>query len=128
MFFDTIILTCCARFQAGRSISAVFHLLKGKRSIQTVQDAHLYQLEQFYGIYPTLRKRSFDERIQKLEKNGYLPLRSESAAVPTQEASSWMDKQKEKTAASIFQWTSLLPFSSCFSGTIAAAYSDTNKQ
>ncbi|RYG73633.1 hypothetical protein EU245_05910 [Lentibacillus lipolyticus] len=101
MLFDTIILTCCTRFQGSRSISAVYHLLKGKQSIQTVQDAHLYQLEHYFGIYSSLQKREFDERIHKLKIGGYLQC-DEAIALPTSFASRWMDEKKDHLPLSYF--------------------------
>ena len=63
MLLKTVLLTCCQRFNGERTFSAIYHLLQGKRSIQTVQDAHAYRLERFLGIYPTLSMQAFKERI-----------------------------------------------------------------
>ncbi|ALX47981.1 helix-turn-helix domain-containing protein [Lentibacillus amyloliquefaciens] len=90
MLFNYIILSCCSKFRGDRSTSAVFHLLKGKRSIQTVQDAHIYELNHFYGIYPTLLKQDFDARIHHLIKNDTLLLSQENTAIPTSKGNSWL--------------------------------------
>ncbi|MFB4166355.1 helix-turn-helix domain-containing protein [Virgibacillus sp. JSM 102003] len=83
MLFDRIVIKCCSQFKTGRSVSAIYHLLKGKRSIQTVQDAHIYKLDNFYGIYKSLRKQNFDERIYKLISEGLIQLHDNSSAFPT---------------------------------------------
>ncbi|WP_010650723.1 helix-turn-helix domain-containing protein [Oceanobacillus massiliensis] len=72
MIFKAIILTCFSNLEGERTASNIYHLLKGKKSIQTLQDAHLYQLERFYGIYSNLTKQGFNRRISKLEDSGYL--------------------------------------------------------
>ncbi|TRM12599.1 hypothetical protein FH966_13320 [Lentibacillus cibarius] len=102
MLFDYIILTSCSRFQKGRSIAAIYHLLKGKRSIQTLQDARLYQLEHFFGVYPTLRKQDFDQRIHKLCTNNYLLLINKTAVSPSKVAYEWMNDQVEKLPIQYF--------------------------
>jgi len=42
-------------------------MLHGRRSIQTIHDAHLYDLSEFYGIYRHLNKSKFNELIKRLE-------------------------------------------------------------
>lgn len=70
LLFKGILLMCSANIQGERTISAVFHLLKGKRSIQTVQDGHIYELDDFFGIYPKLKRDDFDLHIQELCESG----------------------------------------------------------
>lgn len=84
LLFDRIVITCCSKFQDSRSLSAIYHLLKGKRSIQTVQDAHMYKLDKFYGIHKTLKKQEFDKQIHTLLSKNLVLLKNNSSAVPTQ--------------------------------------------
>ncbi|WP_167751334.1 helix-turn-helix domain-containing protein [Lentibacillus salicampi] len=93
MLFDYIVISCCSRFRDGRSISAVYHLLKGKRSIQTVQDSHIYQLNHFYGIYPTLQKQDFDEQIHKLVDDSLLVLNNDNTAALTDSGQHLLHRQ-----------------------------------
>lgn len=72
MLFNSIILKCGLHIEGSRSIAAIYYLLTGKRSIQTVQDAHLFKLESFYGIYPSLNKADFDKYIIALKQQGFL--------------------------------------------------------
>ncbi|WP_174613631.1 helix-turn-helix domain-containing protein [Virgibacillus ihumii] len=74
MLLDMIIIKCSSQFQDKRSVAAIFHLLKGRKSIQTQQDAFLYDLQKFYGIYKKLSKQSFNLIINQLQDNGYLHL------------------------------------------------------
>lgn len=58
--------------QNDRSISAVYYLLQGKQSIQTIQDAQLYDLTSFYGIYKDLSKERFYTYIHDFVDQGLL--------------------------------------------------------
>ncbi|WP_165769114.1 helix-turn-helix domain-containing protein [Virgibacillus profundi] len=72
MLVEGIILKCSMNIQGERTDSAIYHILKGKRSIQTVQDIHLYQLENFFGVYKSLKKQLFERKINELNAKGFL--------------------------------------------------------
>ncbi|WP_156289260.1 helix-turn-helix domain-containing protein [Oceanobacillus salinisoli] len=72
MLFEWILLDCFKTIHAERTASSVYHLLKGKRSIQTVQDAHIYKLNQYYGIYKHLTKAHFESKLTGLMKENFL--------------------------------------------------------
>src|SRR5699024_2448801 len=69
LLFTYIILYCLKQIKEERTINGVYHLLRGKKSIQVVQDAHLYGLKDYYGIYKTVLKTDFDAHINKLLKD-----------------------------------------------------------
>ncbi|GGH79132.1 uncharacterized protein YpbB [Pullulanibacillus pueri] len=60
------------KFKGERSIFAIYHLLKGKRTAQTIQDGFLYQVHPFFNVYPTLDRQSFEASISELQKCGYI--------------------------------------------------------
>ena len=64
---NLLILKCFTRIKNERTIYSVYHLLNGRSSIQTLQDAHLYELTELYGIYKKLTLKEFDEIIAELE-------------------------------------------------------------
>lgn len=70
--FKTIILLSSNRFKDERTSQAIYHVLQGKKSIQTIQDAYLYQLSTYYGILPSLEQRIFKQTIHELVSDGYL--------------------------------------------------------
>lgn len=72
LIFEQILLDCFQQIEAERSSSNVYYLLKGKRSIQTIQDAHIYQLNNYYGIYKNLTKEHFEIKIKELVKVNFL--------------------------------------------------------
>ena len=54
------------KFQGERSIYAIFHMLQGKKSSQTIQDAHLYGLTNLYGIMPNFTRLQLKSIVEKL--------------------------------------------------------------
>ena len=69
---ETIILFCIKQLNSERTIYSIYHLLNGKKSSQTIQDAHLFSLKKFFGIYESLTRESFDEIIQSMIKKGWI--------------------------------------------------------
>ncbi|WP_407268730.1 helix-turn-helix domain-containing protein [Radiobacillus sp. PE A8.2] len=60
-----------------RSLSGIYHILSGKRSAQTIQDAHLFNLGQFFGIAKHISREAFDSYLNRLVNEGYLVLEGE---------------------------------------------------
>lgn len=61
-----LVLKCCNQIKIERTIYSIYHLFTGRRSIQTLQDAHLYELTHFYGVYKKLPIDEFDTIIAEL--------------------------------------------------------------
>lgn len=74
MLIQQILLKILHKFQQERTVSAAFHLLKGKRSGQTIQDVGLYKLYQFFGLLPKLSRQKFDQQIDLLFAKNYIDL------------------------------------------------------
>lgn len=72
MLFKQVLLQTIIRLDGNRSVAAIYHLITGRTSIQTKQDAHLFNLTSFYGIYQSLDKRDFDREIRNLQKDQYI--------------------------------------------------------
>ncbi|WP_416826765.1 helix-turn-helix domain-containing protein [Ectobacillus polymachus] len=49
-----------------RTSASIFHLLKGKRSSQTLQDGTVFQLSFLFGIDKKLNRHVYDEQVNKL--------------------------------------------------------------
>ncbi len=71
-YFDIMVLDCLYKMNGERSGSAVFHLFKGKRSSQTIQDAGLFQTAKYFGIAPQCSRRDISASLTKLEQHSYL--------------------------------------------------------
>lgn len=69
---DLLILKCCTRIKDERTIYSIYHLFNGRASIQTLQDAHLYELTHLYGIYKKLTVAEFNLIISNLKNENLL--------------------------------------------------------
>jgi uncharacterized protein YpbB len=65
-YFLLLMLYCLNQLKGERSIYSIYHLLKGKRSSQTIQDAKLYDTSALFGVLPNLQRTEIDEAINKL--------------------------------------------------------------
>ena len=98
MIYRFIILSSIKKTQYERSVSAVYYLLQGKQSIQSIQDAYLFKLSHYYRIYKHLNKSNFMKEIQALTVEGFLQRTSqENFYELTNKGNMWLEKN-EKTA------------------------------
>lgn len=86
-----------------RSTNAIYHLLTGKRSIQTVQDAHMYELDRFYGILNPFNKTQYDQIIQKLIDEKYLISTSANTCMSTGKGVAWLKENQESLPFTYFK-------------------------
>lgn len=78
MLFEKILIQSAKQFNGERSPVAIYHLLTGKKSIQTVQDAHIYNLQSFYGILPRLEISFYEKKIKQLKRKELLRISQEN--------------------------------------------------
>lgn len=77
MIFQQILLQIFHKFERERSISATYHLLKGKRSGQTIQDVGLFKLHVYFGLLPKLSRKLFDQEVSKLVSAQFLTVQED---------------------------------------------------
>ena len=78
MLFQQIILHMVHRLNGERTISAPFHLLRGKRSGQTIQDVKIYGFTKYFSLFPKLSKESYNQTIQRMIQSGHLIINDDS--------------------------------------------------
>lgn len=59
-YFHTVLLICINQLNGERTASAIYHLLKGKKSSQTIQDGKLFNLSHLFGLFPKLSRKQTD--------------------------------------------------------------------
>jgi uncharacterized protein YpbB len=69
-----LLLTIISRLDGERSIYAGLHLLRGKRSGQTLQDVEYYSLKGYFCILPKLQIEVFDEAVAQLIEAQYISI------------------------------------------------------
>ncbi len=62
------------KFQGERSIYAIFHMLQGKKSSQTIQDAHLFGLTNLYGIMPQLTRLQLQSIVEGFVSKAWIQI------------------------------------------------------
>ncbi|KYD09302.1 helix-turn-helix domain-containing protein [Heyndrickxia sporothermodurans] len=71
-FLQALILLMLKKLNGSRTVFSIYHLLKGKKSSQTIQDAHLFRIGQFFQFFPPLKRRTFDAAVQDLKIKGLI--------------------------------------------------------
>ncbi|WP_347549809.1 helix-turn-helix domain-containing protein [Pseudalkalibacillus hwajinpoensis] len=82
-YFEGMLLVVLNRFGSDRSLSAAFHLLKGKKSSQTIQDAKLFRIGFLFGMLKGLERDQFDRVVLRLEKSGLLKRNYQGSVILT---------------------------------------------
>ncbi|WP_142826476.1 helix-turn-helix domain-containing protein [Planococcus soli] len=72
MLFSELILAIMKAVNRQRTISSPYHLIKGKKSGQTIQDIGYFGLYPYFGVLPKLDKKAYDQAVQRLFSEGYL--------------------------------------------------------
>ncbi|MCJ7839430.1 helix-turn-helix domain-containing protein [Lederbergia sp. NSJ-179] len=65
-FLHALLLKCLRKINGERTIYSIYHLLAGKKSSQTLQDAHLFHLAPFFKTMPDINRSRFNRYIQYL--------------------------------------------------------------
>lgn len=78
MNLKSLLLIIIYHLDGERTIYSGFHLLKGKRSGQTLQDVRYYQLKPFFGLLPKLDKEHFDVATNHLVESGLITIDDDS--------------------------------------------------
>lgn len=65
-FNQLIILFCLHKLQGERTIYSIYHLLNGKKSSQTIQDAHLFHLTPFFQTDTNMSRQLLEKTAAEL--------------------------------------------------------------
>ncbi|TFE00438.1 helix-turn-helix domain-containing protein [Jeotgalibacillus sp. R-1-5s-1] len=82
-YSEAIYLIGLDLFNGERTDSALYHLITGKKTSQTIQDAHLFGLSPLFSIVPNLKRKQFDETIHHLKAQNFLILNETSKSLVT---------------------------------------------
>lgn len=72
MYLQHLLLHIFQKFGGQRSEIAAYHLLRGKRSGQTIQDVGTFDLYTYFSIIPKLSKDKFNRAVKELLENGWI--------------------------------------------------------
>lgn len=94
--FQFIILECLRKIKQERTTASVYHLLKGKRSSQTIQDAHVYRIGNYFGVLKKLNRSTFEDAIDNLIKNNFILIKNSNIAILTEKGIAHLNNNQEK--------------------------------
>lgn len=72
MRFDEVVLAIMKAVDGQRTVSSPYHLIKGKKSGQTIQDIGYFGLHPYFAVLPKLDKQDYLASIGRLEAQGLL--------------------------------------------------------
>lgn len=99
-FLNEIVLYCLYKINGERTIYAIYHLLNGKKTSQTIQDSRLFHLECFFNTYDELTRQQLEKIVEDLEKLHLVEKKSDQAYKLTK-------KGREQAEKIIHQYSSL---------------------
>lgn len=70
--FRYLLIALLHMIKSNRSPAAIYHILTGKKSSQTIQDLHIFQLHPYYGLLPNLTRQTFDDAINSIVDEGLM--------------------------------------------------------
>ncbi|MFB9988540.1 helix-turn-helix domain-containing protein [Bacillus benzoevorans] len=71
-FRQIILLYCLQKLNGERTIYSIYHLLQGKKSSQTIQDAHLFQLSAFFHTDTNITRQQIADHAHELKRNSLI--------------------------------------------------------
>lgn len=90
---ETVVLSILNKINGERTIYSLFHLLQGKRSSQTIQDAHLYNITPYFHTYPSVTRAALESMVDRLQQRGLVVEIAETKVVLTEEGERALDLQ-----------------------------------
>lgn len=76
-YFHLVILFCFKQLNGERTVSAIYHLLKGKKSSQTIQDGKLFNLSHLFSLFPRVSRQQVSDSCELLLQEGLIESISE---------------------------------------------------
>jgi uncharacterized protein YpbB len=93
---DMIILYCLRKINGERTIYSVFHLLKGKKSSQTIQDAHLFGITNLFKSLEFLDREMVEATVKNACENKWISQLSEQRYILTSKGEIELDSYLKK--------------------------------
>ncbi|KON87195.1 hypothetical protein AF332_10460 [Sporosarcina globispora] len=71
-YLKTVIMYCIRELQGQRTIYSILHLLNGKKTSQTIQDAHLFQLTPLFRTFGNLSRDVIDNLAEEIASSRWM--------------------------------------------------------
>ncbi|MGM9927694.1 MAG: helix-turn-helix domain-containing protein [Bacillus sp. (in: firmicutes)] len=74
-YLEAIVLHCLVKMNGERTIYSVFHILKGKKSSQPIQDSHLFGISHYFRTLPALTREQMHQMMLYFEMCRFIEIR-----------------------------------------------------
>ncbi|WP_264738431.1 helix-turn-helix domain-containing protein [Cytobacillus firmus] len=91
-YLKTVIMYCIKELQGQRTIYSILHLLNGKKSSQTIQDAHLFQLTPLFRTFGSLSRDVLDHLAQEIVSSSWMTATNEKHYILTAEGKEKLER------------------------------------
>lgn len=71
-FLCTVALNTMLPLANERTLQAGYHILRGRKANQTMQDVHLYRLYPYYRLFPRLAREEWEQTVSVLLMRDYI--------------------------------------------------------
>ncbi|MCV9888312.1 helix-turn-helix domain-containing protein [Metabacillus halosaccharovorans] len=95
-YFHTVLLNCVNQLNGERTVSAIYHLLKGKKSSQTIQDGKLFNLTHLFGLIPKLSRKQIDAAWELLNQEELIDILPDNLCFITRKGKEVLLKKLEE--------------------------------
>jgi uncharacterized protein YpbB len=95
-YLSTVIIYALEAFKGDRTVYAVYHLLTGKKSAQTIQDGKLYGLSFLFQSCPHVKKDVFSNYVKQLVKKQFIQEKDKDKWVVTEEGRAYLGEQLQR--------------------------------
>lgn len=92
-YLESVVLFVLNKINGERTIYSLFHLFQGKRSSQTIQDAHLYKITPFFHTYPSVTRAGLEKMIDSLQQRGLVEEIAETKVILTEKGEEALQQQ-----------------------------------
>lgn len=92
-YLETVVLSILKKINGERTIYSLFHLLQGKRSSQTIQDAHLYKITPYFHTYPSVTRDGLEKMINRLQQRGLVEEIADTKVILTTKGEAALEQQ-----------------------------------
>lgn len=77
----------------SRTVFGAYHILKGKKSAQTLQDCRLFYVSQLFGVYKNLNRKTFLQMVEMLAAKNYISCCNENYVSITEAGEAILTRQ-----------------------------------
>lgn len=92
-YFYSVLLYCVKHFNGERTLSAIYHLLNGKKTSQTIQDGKLFNLSHLFSLFSGMPRSQVMEAFENCIQKGWCLQIHDNHFILTEKGESFLNLQ-----------------------------------